>query len=100
MDSPSSSSRTPIKPTTSSIPPSGPVCTYGSRLAFTYFPGRALGEDELNAADAHAHAPSPSTSTAATAGGGGGGNHFFTIDHELVYLSFYKDSGPLNIACV
>ncbi|XP_037528072.1 dual specificity protein phosphatase CDC14A [Rhipicephalus sanguineus] len=28
----------------------------------------------------------------------GGQNHFFTIDDELVYESFYADFGPLNLA--
>lgn len=26
--------------------------------------------------------------------------YWFSIDTQLIYLSFYKDSGPLNAACL
>lgn len=26
--------------------------------------------------------------------------YYFTVDHQLVYLSFFKDWGPLNLAMV
>lgn len=27
-------------------------------------------------------------------------DYYFTIDDQLLYLSFYRDSGPLNAACL
>ncbi|KAK4047913.1 cell division control protein 14 [Microbotryomycetes sp. JL201] len=62
------------------VRPSGPVCEYGPRLAFTYFSQPAPAQHELNAVQQDAH--------------------FFTVDDQLVYLSFYQDSGPLNAACL
>lgn len=90
-DSPSlSSSRSPALPA-----PSGPFCTYGPRLAYTYFKSPAPRPEQLNAG-------SPG------GGGGSGGrvdepqseNHWFTVDDQLLYLSFFQDSGPLNAACL
>ncbi|KAM0789116.1 hypothetical protein ACM66B_003171 [Microbotryomycetes sp. NB124-2] len=64
----------------SRVRPSGPVCEYGPRLAFTYFTQPAPSQHDLNACQPDAH--------------------FFTVDDQLVYLSFYQDSGPLNAACL
>lgn len=27
-------------------------------------------------------------------------HHYFTVDDQLLYLSFFKDTGPLNVACL
>lgn len=72
------------------IQPSGPICSYGPRLAYTYFAttatttngrGRPLpAAEQLNQMQRDIH--------------------FFTVDDQLVYLSFYQDSGPLNAACL
>lgn len=64
----------------SAIPASGPVCEYGPRLAYTYFESPAPSATRLNDARQDVH--------------------FFTVDDQLVYLSFYQDSGPLNAACL
>lgn len=90
--------------------PTGPICAFGSRLAFTYFAHPAPHPDLLNSARA---SPDPSssssssnhprtestdslTATATTKAG----EYWFTIDDQLVYLSFFQDYGPLNIACL
>ncbi|GAA5977913.1 hypothetical protein JCM5350_006264 [Sporobolomyces pararoseus] len=79
--------------TTSNRPePSGPICAFGSRLGYTYFPSPAPHPDQLN--------KSTTTTTTTTGGEGGVGDYWFTIDDQLVYLSFYQDYGPLNIGCV
>ncbi|KAK4052552.1 cell division control protein 14 [Microbotryomycetes sp. JL221] len=62
------------------IKPSGPVCEYGPRLAYTYFSQPVPSQHVLNACQQDVH--------------------FFTVDDQLVYLSFYQDSGPLNAACL
>lgn len=62
------------------LSPSGPICTYGPRLAYTFFPSPAPRPEHLNAVDANVH--------------------FFTVDDQLLYLSFFQDSGPLNAACL
>ncbi|GAA6059789.1 hypothetical protein JCM10212_003684 [Sporobolomyces blumeae] len=99
------------------LQPSGPICAFGSRLAFTYFPSPAPSPDLLNALT-----PGTTNSTSTAAGGaagasGGGarsatdaatptqavaepGVHWFTIDDQLVYLSFFQDYGPLNVGCL
>lgn len=91
-DSPSlSSSRSTALPS-----PSGPFCTYGPRLAYTYFKSPAPRPEQLNAGSPEGE-------------GGGSGvrgeephaeNHWFTVDDQLLYLSFFQDSGPLNAACL
>lgn len=60
--------------------PSGPVCAYGNRLAYTYFKQPAPPQDRLNELQDDIY--------------------FFTIDDQLLYLSFFQDSGPLNAACL
>lgn len=62
------------------LSPSGPICAYGSRLAYTYFPSPAPRAEVLNQLQ--------------------GEVHFFSVDDQLVYLSFFQDSGPLNAACL
>lgn len=62
------------------LQPSGPICAYGSRLAYTYFPTPAPRAEVLNQLQQEVH--------------------FFSVDDQLVYLSFFQDSGPLNAACL
>jgi len=82
--------------------PSGPICAFGSRLAFTYFKSPAPHPDQLNNNSSNTTTLSPGiTSTGTTSGTGeGGGDFWFTIDDQLVYLSFFQDYGPLNIGCL
>lgn len=63
-----------------SLTPSGPICTFGPRLAYTYFPSPSPRAELLNSSQQQVH--------------------FFTIDDQLLYLSFFQDSGPLNAACL
>ncbi|KAL8287200.1 hypothetical protein RQP46_003652 [Phenoliferia psychrophenolica] len=101
----SSSGATDSCPAPAPPTPNGPICSYGSRLGFTYFPSPAPLPDLLNE-----QVPVyPLASTAAAAGvevGAGGGAaaprevHWFTVDDQLLYLSFFMDSGPLNAACL
>ena len=86
------SAPTPALPPTPSLTPSGPICAFGSRLAFTYFPSPTPPQEQLN---------SLSTGLLATGGGDKDGSvYWFTIDDQLVYLSFFQDYGPLNIGCL
>lgn len=62
------------------LSPSGPICAYGSRLAYTYFPAPPPRAEYLNQLQEDVH--------------------FFSVDDQLVYLSFFQDSGPLNAACL
>ncbi|GAA6019976.1 hypothetical protein JCM11491_006729, partial [Sporobolomyces phaffii] len=86
--------------------PSGPICAFGSRLAYTYFPAPAPLPDQLNAARPAPPAPTASESSTSTSPTTApspsltGGDYWFTIDDQLVYLSFFQDYGPLNIGCL
>lgn len=71
----------PVNPL-SPLLPSGPICSYGPRLAYTYFPSPAPAAEQLNAGTDHDRI------------------HFFTVDDQLLYLSFFQDTGPLNAACL
>lgn len=46
---------------------------------YTYFNGALPNPDSLNDAS-------------------GESTYWFTIDNQLIYLSFYQDTGPLNVA--
>ncbi|SCV70956.1 BQ2448_3718 [Microbotryum intermedium] len=65
---------------TSFVQPIGAICAYGPRLAYTYFDSPVPRADALNAVQDDVH--------------------FFTVDDQLLYLSFFQDSGPLNAACL
>lgn len=58
----------------------GPVCEFGDRLAYTYFKKPVPTEAQLNTA--YGHTPT----------------YWFTIDDDLTYLSFFKDTGPVSEA--
>lgn len=65
--------------------PRGPTpciapCLFGTRLAFTYFQRPAPAADVLNYANED--------------------ELWFTVDEQLLYLSFFQDSGPLNAGCL
>ncbi|KAJ6627473.1 protein-tyrosine phosphatase-like protein [Mycena sp. CBHHK59/15] len=81
-----------------------PLCRFADRLYFTTFPQPAPNPLVLNRLaaepgnrprvrtrprDAHA-APTDETAS----------YYYFTIDDQLLYLSFFQDWGPLNIAMV
>ncbi|GJN89430.1 hypothetical protein Rhopal_002410-T1 [Rhodotorula paludigena] len=78
------------------LKPSGPICSFGPRLAFTYFQSPAPRAEVLSAL-------TPGKPAAAGVAGDEGaeeGVHWFTVDDQLVYLSFYQDYGPLNVGCL
>ncbi|GAA5829948.1 hypothetical protein JCM11251_007944 [Rhodosporidiobolus azoricus] len=81
-------------PAAPALKPSGPICSFGPRLAYTYFPSPAPREDTLNALTSN------SGGGGAGVEGGEGGVLWFTVDDQLQYLSFFQDYGPLNIACL
>ncbi|KAK9897117.1 phosphatases II [Cystobasidium minutum MCA 4210] len=68
--------------TTANIRPSGPVCEFGERLGYTYFSKPVPTAEELNTAHKHTE------------------TFWLTVDNDLTYLSFFRDTGPLNVACL
>ncbi|GAA6044358.1 hypothetical protein JCM8097_008406 [Rhodosporidiobolus ruineniae] len=79
------------------LKPSGPICHFGSRLAYTYFPHPAPRQDTLNALTP---GRAPGEGAAAQGDEGEQGVLWFTVDDQLQYLSFFQDYGPLNIGCL
>lgn len=85
--------------------PLGPICSYGNRLTFTYFNSTSSTSNST---------PTPEylnsnyskfilgaiPNSSASGNNIIGGTHWFTIDDQLLYLSFFQDSGPLNAACL
>lgn len=59
------------------------ACEFGPRLGFAFT--NEIVPDALDSSEDDAEAT---------------GDYYFTIDDQLVYLSFYRDSGPLNAACL
>ncbi|GAA5845160.1 hypothetical protein JCM9279_005457 [Rhodotorula babjevae] len=89
-------------PAADDLKPSGPICSFGPRLAYTYFAQPAPRAELLNALTpgapaAASVAASPEGVAAAVADEG---VHWFSVDDQLVYLSFYQDYGPLNVGCL
>ncbi|KAF8076047.1 tyrosine protein phosphatase [Lyophyllum atratum] len=80
-----------------------PLCHFGDRLYFTTFPHPAPHPHSLNLSGETGNqprvrarprgGPSASPDDAAL-------YYYFTIDDQLLYLSFFQDWGPLNIAMV
>ncbi|KZT38925.1 phosphatases II [Sistotremastrum suecicum HHB10207 ss-3] len=81
-----------------------PLCSFGHRLYFTTFPspvpsqhvlnnmGSSLGKNPpIRGAERNRGAVTPDDDAT---------YYYFTIDDSLVYLSFYEDWGPLNLAMV
>lgn len=92
-------------PTADDLKPSGPICSFGPRLAYTYFAQPAPRAELLNALTPGV--PAAATSLAASPEGAAAaaavaeeGVHWFSVDDQLVYLSFYQDYGPLNVGCL
>lgn len=63
---------------TTNTRPSGPVCEFGERLGYTYFSKPVPTADELNAAHKHTE------------------TFWLTVDNDLTYLSFFRDTGPVS----
>lgn len=85
LASPSAAHHTPIA-STSTAPwpgantrPSGPMCEFGDRLGYTYFSKPVPTAEQLNAIHKH-------TAT-----------FWLTVDNDLTYLSFFKDTGPVSL---
>ncbi|KAF8579044.1 phosphatases II [Ramaria rubella] len=85
--------------------PCEPLCHFSDRLYFTTFPHPAPSPDVLNRPDANRKAPPVRCRTRERERGLASPEddaqyYYFTIDDSLVYLSFFEDWGPLNIAMV
>ncbi|THH00405.1 hypothetical protein EW026_g2120 [Hermanssonia centrifuga] len=81
-----------------------PLCHFGGRLYFTSFPHPAPRPESLNcASDEQENQPriraSAQASTSATPDDDAK-YYYFTIDDQMIYLSFFQDWGPLNLAMV
>ncbi|KAF8516643.1 protein-tyrosine phosphatase-like protein [Gautieria morchelliformis] len=80
-----------------------PLCYFSDRLYFTTFPSPAPSPEVLNCPGVDA--PNPRV-RCRTRGRGlaspedDAQYYYFTIDDNLVYMSFFEDWGPLNIAMV
>ncbi|KAM0751085.1 phosphatases II [Meredithblackwellia eburnea MCA 4105] len=84
-----SRSPSPSASSSNSIPsPLIPPCLYSQRLGYTYFKHPIPVPDTLNNWEDSQPQNSPERS------------HWFTVDDQLLYLSFFQDSGPLNAACL
>lgn len=69
--------------------PAGPVLTFGPRLGYTYFAQPAPRAEALNA-----------LTPGREGDGGEEGIYWFSVDDQLLYLSFFQDYGPLNVGCL
>jgi hypothetical protein len=68
---------TSLSPAPSGLVPTGPILRYGDRLAFTYFAAPTPQPQQLNRPESDVF--------------------WLTVDHQLVYLSFFADTGPVSI---
>ncbi|KAK7060188.1 cell division control protein 14 [Paramarasmius palmivorus] len=86
------------------VPKCEPLCCFGDRLYFTTFPHPAPNPGVLNriAADpSHRPRVRPrSAFSCPTTADENATYYYFTIDDQLLYLSFFQDWGPLNLAMV
>ncbi|KAG9079621.1 cell division control protein 14 [Ceratobasidium sp. UAMH 11750] len=80
-----------------------PLCRFSDRLYWTSFPAPAPSPDQLNRPEQ----PAPALRTKSRAAGPTPVSpeedhtyYYFSIDDRLVYLSFFEDWGPLNLAQV
>ncbi|KAJ9476173.1 Tyrosine-protein phosphatase CDC14 [Pseudozyma hubeiensis] len=97
-----SSSRRTRQTSPHKLYPAHPLIRIHKRLWFTYFSGDLPSEDDLNEHDGQPSAwknfddaeikkyVDPAETNPARL-------HWFNIDHDLVYLSFWFDWGPLNV---
>ncbi|KAH9482480.1 Tyrosine-protein phosphatase CDC14-like protein [Psilocybe cubensis] len=82
-----------------------PLCVFGDRLYFTTFPHPPPPPHALNKQDSeHGNQPRirsrPKGSSSASTSDHYASYYYFTIDDQLLYLSFFQDWGPLNLAMV
>ncbi|KAI5122128.1 hypothetical protein M0805_000776 [Coniferiporia weirii] len=82
-----------------------PLCHFSDRLFFTTFPHPAPAPLVLNRPAAERGTPPPIRPRSNNIGPPATPDedatyYYFTIDHQLLYLSFFKDWGPLNLAMV
>lgn len=79
MASTSSSAAAPgVAPPGVNLRPSGPVCEFGDRLGYTYFSKPLPTAAQLNTAHRHTE------------------TFWLTVDNDLTYLSFFRDTGPVS----
>lgn len=102
QSTPHRSSRTTRNKSPAKLWPSHPLIRIHKRLWFTWFPGELPSEDDLNEQDGQPAAwknfndaeikkyVDPSETNPSRL-------HWFNIDRDLVYLSFWFDWGPLNV---
>ena len=60
------------------VRPVGPVCEFGDRLGYAYFAKPVPTPQQLNAAHKHSE------------------TFWITVDNDLTYLSFFRDTGPVR----
>ncbi|GBE79144.1 Tyrosine-protein phosphatase CDC14 homolog [Sparassis crispa] len=81
-----------------------PLCHFGGRLYFTSFPHPSPRSDILNRlADDPEHVPlvrGAARGSSVPTPDDDAKYYYFTIDDRLLYLSFFQDWGPLNLAMV
>ncbi|KZT74436.1 phosphatases II [Daedalea quercina L-15889] len=82
-----------------------PLCHFGGRLYFTSFPNPPPRSDVLNRLTTDPDcAPrirgAPVGSSSSVTPDDDAKYYYFTIDDQLLYLSFFQDWGPLNLAMV
>ncbi|TCD71273.1 cell division control protein 14 [Steccherinum ochraceum] len=84
--------------------PSGePLCHFGGRLYFTTFPHPPPRAEALNNSTYAAMKPRIRGATGAGPSATPDDEakyYYFSVDDQLVYLSFFQDWGPLNLAMV
>ncbi|KAF5393977.1 hypothetical protein D9757_000332 [Collybiopsis confluens] len=86
------------------VPKCEPLCCFSDRLYFTTFPHPAPNPGTLNRLAADSNycprvRPRP-RGFPATTPDEDASYYYFTVDDQLLYLSFFQDWGPLNIAMV
>ncbi|QRW01374.1 hypothetical protein RhiLY_00371 [Ceratobasidium sp. AG-Ba] len=80
-----------------------PLCRFSDRLYWTSFPAPAPSADQLNRPEQPAPALRTKSRAAGTTPVSPEEDHtyyYFCVDDRLVYLSFFEDWGPLNLAQV
>ncbi|KAF8306264.1 phosphatases II [Clavulina sp. PMI_390] len=80
-----------------------PLCQFTTRLYFTTFPGTTPLSSAVNEEAQRAQPPkirSRSRGTQPSPADDIAQYHYFTIDDDLSYLSFFEDWGPFNIAMI
>ena len=75
---------------------------FDHRLYFTSFPHPAPRPEVLNRNEVEnmPHVPGQARATTSATPDDDAKYYYFTIDDQLLYLSFFQDWGPLNLAMV